>query len=47
VDPSNWTLLKTPIDGIAKVEMLLYKVDSKIWGVRMYNKLGEKIFTTG
>ena len=47
VEPSEWVYHKTPIDGIAKFEMLLGRVDSKISGIRMYNKIGEVIFTTG
>ena len=42
-----WKINPTPIDDIHKIEILVDRCQSLPYGIRMYNKEGKVIFTTG
>ena len=47
-DASKWVSNQLPaFNTIYKVEMLIFKNNSLLYGIRMYNSSGQVIFTTG
>jgi hypothetical protein len=47
LDLCKWLDNETPKDEIKRVELLVKKNDSKLWGIKMFDKNDKVIFTNG